>query len=122
MSKKITYTNIRPNLIVSNIENSLKFYTQLDFNVDTTMGEPANFAIISKDSASISLTQHSTIYDVWDAWVNMYIDVINVEELCEHCKSSDIKISYDLATHPWGMKDFTIVDPDGHQIAFWERQ
>ncbi len=123
MTTKITYTNIRPNLVVSNLEKSLKFYRDLlDFNVETTMGEPTNFAIISKDGASMSLVVHDDVYDVGWAWVNMYIDVVNVEDLYEHCKSSGIKISYDLATHPWGMKDFTMVDPDGHQIAFGERQ
>ena len=123
MAKKITYADIRPSLVVSDLERSLELYRDLlNFKVEGMMGEPPNFAILKKDGASMALIEHSKVYDVGEAGVNMYIDVTNVEELYKFCKSSDIEISYELTTHPWGMKDFVIVDRDGHQIAFGERQ
>ncbi len=122
MSSTSHFSAVRPNLIVSDLEQSLKLYQDLlHFNIEAIMGEPPNFALIGKDGVSISLTQHSDVYDVGDAGVNIYIDVVDVEALYEFCKSAEIEIAYDLSSHPWGMTDFTIVDRDGHKIAFGEK-
>lgn len=123
MAPQTTYRNVRPSIIVSNLNQSLEFYKEvLGFEAVTTMGEPPTFAIIQKDEVSVTLLEHGNVYDVGDCGVNMYIDVTHVEELYRSCSDSGISISHPLTVHPWGMKDFVVVDPDGHQIALGERQ
>lgn len=119
----VSFSAARPSLVVSDVERALMMYRNaLGFDVVATMGEPVSFAIIAKDAASIALVQHDEVYDVGSAGVNIYIDVSDVEALYAQCQSAGLKISHELTTHPWGMKDFVIVDPDGHQIGFGERR
>lgn len=48
--------------------------------------------------------------------VEIVIEVDDLPSLYDRVKASGWPISSDLATHPWGVTDFRIVDPDGYYL------
>jgi catechol 2,3-dioxygenase-like lactoylglutathione lyase family enzyme len=104
---------------VRNVQRAIDFYTKkLGFLVQTTMGEPAVFAVLVRDGVSLGLVaqEHPAIA----SFACCYWNVNNVEELYKHCQRSGIPIATPLTRQPWGNHDFVIQDPDGHRIALGE--
>ena len=107
---------IRANLEVRDVPASLDFYGRtLGMEAVTTMGEPPTFAIVVAGSASLGLVQAET--PAVAGIVAVYVDVTDVAAAWARCQAAGAEVTMELATHPWGMRDFVIRDPDGHQIA-----
>ncbi|MCH8995204.1 MAG: VOC family protein [Chloroflexi bacterium] len=108
----------RPNLHVEDVERSVAFYRDLlGFDTKTLMGEPPSFALLVREGAEIALVREEN-----RAPTGCYIYVTGVEALHEHCQASGVRITYPLTLEPWGLLNFVIEDPDGHQIAIGERR
>jgi catechol 2,3-dioxygenase-like lactoylglutathione lyase family enzyme len=111
----------RPTLGTRDLSSSLRFYVDvLGFDVQTTMGDPPDFALLtSPDGGGLGLV---TVADppVTDEYACCYIDVTGVEELHGRCVEAGCAITNPLTRHPWGNHDFVVRDPDGHLIAVGE--
>ena len=46
--------------------------------------------------------------------------VCNVDEIYEEYKAKEVNIISELAPKPWGMREFTIQDPNGYHIRIGE--
>lgn len=107
---------IRANLEVRDVAASLDFYGRtLGMEAFTTMGDPPTFAILVAGSASLGLAQAQT--PAVAGIVAVYVDVTDVAAALARCQRAGAEVTMELTTHPWGMRDFVIRDPDGHQIA-----
>lgn len=126
------WNKIIPELSVTNLENSLKFYKTAGFKLE--YDRPENkFAFISLGEIQFMLQQ---IFDN-DKWnisplsypfgngINFQLEVDNLDEIYNNFKSANYKITFDIEENWYrqddkllGNKEFLIQDPDGYLLRF----
>jgi catechol 2,3-dioxygenase-like lactoylglutathione lyase family enzyme len=109
----------RATLGVRDVSASIDFYGRtLGFEVEVTMGEPVDFALLARGDVGLGIVQvaEPAVAD-FACW---YVDVEGVEALHEGCVAAGARIANPLTRHPWGNDDFVVADPDGHLLAFGE--
>ncbi len=112
-----------PQLLVTDIENSIEFYTKkLGFNLDFRF---ENFyAGIVKESFSIHLKMSkSSIGEKENRRNNEDVDIIfsvdDIESLYKKLLNKSVEFTQSLRHMPYG-KEFYVADPDNNIIAFLE--
>ena len=111
------YVSARPNLEVTDLDRAIAFYgdalgLSLDFRADEF-----GLAVVGDEAgASIALIRSAT-----PTPRSCYLNVEGVDALAERCVGSGTILLTHLTTHPWGMRDFAVHDPDGNIIAVGER-
>ena len=127
---KLSSTRLTPNLIVSDVEASLRFYEDLGFDRSMTVPEhsPFAFASVTNGPVKIFFTARSTatkeepqMSDLALGGGNiMFIEVDGVDTLHERI-APFVKVVMSLRTQWFGMREFAVQDPDGYVITFAER-
>ena len=128
------WNKIIPELSVTNLENSLKFYKTAGFKLE--YDRPENkFAFISLGEIQFMLQQISNndkwcitppIYPFGNG-INFQLEVDNLDEIYNNLKNSNYKITFDIEENWYrqdnkllGNKEFLIQDPDGYLLRFFE--
>lgn len=131
------YTPLTPELLCSNIQISLAFYTEiLGFTIDYQRPEDG-FVMLERQGARLMLEQidpNSTT--TWIAGplehpfgrgMNLQIETINVDELYSKVQNAKatiflpIKDSWYRANDVYlGCREFIVQDPDGYLLRFQE--
>ena len=112
-----------PQLLVTDLENSISFYTEkLGFELEFRYED--FYAGIIKDGCSIHLKCGIAPIELQkNKKENMDLDIVfsvdNVEELYKQMQEKAIEIVQPLCERPYG-KEFYISDPDGYIFAFLE--
>jgi uncharacterized glyoxalase superfamily protein PhnB len=121
---KAKLINQAPVLLVADIVNSIEYWTEkLGFNANT-YGEPADFAILRRDSCFMMLSQAPTDHEIVPNWKikdmtwNAYFWVDDAKKIYEEFQKSGADIDYKLHEKPYGVLEFGIQDLDDHDIAF----
>ncbi len=126
------WNKIIPELSVTNLENSLKFYKTAGFKLE--YDRPENkFAFISLGEIQFMLQQISD-NDKWNIsplsypfgnGINFQLEVDNLDEIYNNFKSANYKITFDIEENWYrqddkllGNKEFLIQDPDGYLLRF----
>lgn len=131
------FADVTPNLIVSDIDRSLRFYRDvLGFSVATTVPDAAPFVFVwlQRDGISVFLNARdgvsedlpglatrpvggtNTLFMVLEAEsVEAGIDALFSEV------SARASVAMPLKTQFYGMREFGIEDPDGYVILFAQR-
>jgi len=128
---QITATKITPNLIVSSVERSLAFYTDvLGFARGMTVPEqpPLVFASVTSGAVEIFLNDRSTVTKespqmaglAFGGGNTMFIEVEAIDALHDRLQGK-VTIVMPIATQWYGMREFAITDPDGYVITFAQR-
>jgi len=128
------WNKIIPELSVTNLENSLKFYKTLGFKIEYERPEN-KFVFISMGEIQFML-QEITYNDKWNVapltypfgnGINFQIEVINLEEIYNKLKLNGYKITFDIEENWYrqndillGNKEFLIQDPDGYLLRLFE--
>jgi len=113
-----------PVLLVSDMERTVAWFGDALGWECQLHGEPANFGIASRDGARIMFALCGTpqaIVPNWrivDSIWNVYIRVDDVDAAYAEILERGTAIDYTLCDQPWGMREFGVQDPDGHDIAF----
>jgi len=132
LARKLT-----PNLIVSSVERSLVFYTEvLGFNRAITVPEQSPFVFASVTSGPVEIFFNDTAaalaeHPGWAGRVkasagnSMFIEIEGdapgeIDALHDRVKPR-AKVVMELTTQWYGMREFSIEDPDGYVITFAER-
>lgn len=130
----ICWNKIIPELSVTNLENSLKFYKTAGFKIE--YDRPENkFAFISIGEIQFMLQE----IDKGDKWniaplaypfgngINFQLEVNNLDEIYNNFRNSNYKIAFDIEENWYrqdnkllGNKEFLIQDPDGYLLRFSE--
>jgi len=124
-------TKLTPNLIVSNVEKSLAFYTNvLGFTRGMTVPEqsPFVFASVTSGPVEIFFNDRSTITKespqmsglAFGGGNTMFIEIDGIDALHDRIKPQ-VSIAMDIHTQWYGMREFAITDPDGYVITFAQR-
>lgn len=127
----ITATKITPNLIVSNVERSLAFYTDvLGFARGMTVPEqpPLVFASVTSGPVEIFFNDRSTVGKespqmaglAFGGGNTMFVEVEAIDALHDRLQSK-ATIVMPIVTQWYGMREFAITDPDGYVITFAQR-
>ena len=128
------WNKIIPELSVTNLENSLKFYKTIGFKIE--YDRPENkFAFISLGEIQFML-QQITSEDKWTIapltypfgnGINFQLEVTSVDEIYNNLKSNNYKIAYEIEENWYrqdnkllGNKEFLVKDPDGYLLRFSE--
>ena len=128
------WNKIIPELSVTNLENSLKFYKTIGFKVE--YDRPENkFAFISLDEIQFMIQEISD-NDKWNVapltypfgnGINFQLEVSNLDEIYNNLKNNNYKITFDIEENWYrqddkllGNKEFLVQDPDGYLLRFFE--
>lgn len=128
------WNKIIPELSVTNLEKSLKFYKTIGFKVE--YDRPENkFAFISLGKIQFMLQELSN-NEKWNVGslkypfgngINFQLEVDNLDEIYNNFKKSNYKIIFDIEENWYkqdnkllGNKEFLIQDPDGYLLRFFE--
>jgi catechol 2,3-dioxygenase-like lactoylglutathione lyase family enzyme len=118
--RTIPFLALHPTLPVHSVQESIAFSRdRLGFTPQYVSGAPPDFAIMargewSSEQAHIQLTYSSDVqpYRLF-VMIGAYLD-----RLYEEYRQHDVMITRVPTTHPWGIRDFSIIDNNGHQITF----
>ena len=113
--------------LVTDVVKSAAYYRDaLGFRYDRFWGDPPDFCMLWRDNQCFMLAQvkdaglirpvSEAVTAVWDA----YLWVEGVDEIYAEVKGRGARIKYEPVEKPYGVKEFAVLDPDGHQIAFGE--
>ena len=124
--KKLT-----PNLIVRNVEVSLKFYRKilgLDAVITVPDQSPYVFASVSNGSVEIFFddqkavaTEYPKLAATIAASLTLYMEVDSLPAVLDHVQKAGAKISMPVTDQFYGMKEFAFEDPDGYTITIAQK-
>ena len=112
-------TALRPIIWTNRFEETIEFYTDiLGFKV-TERNDVWGWASLHKDSVSIMLAKPNehTIFNQPIFTGSFYFTTDNVDGLWTELKNK-VKISYEIETFEWEMREFAIYDNNGYILQF----
>ncbi len=102
-------------LFVSNLQQSIHFYTTLGFTIQRIDG---HFAVMRWDNALLFLDER--ILDNRPAFANLNIRIVvdDVDHYWQLAQQNQYPVYQTIDDRYYGMRDFTILDPDGFGLRF----
>ena len=125
-------TGLTPNVITADIARSTAFYRDvLGFSVARTVPDeaPFVFAWLERDGVNVFLNDLDAVrkdspagapIDVGKSGVMMFIDVEDVLGFWRTVKDA-ARVIMPIKDQWYGMREFSVADPDGYVITFAER-
>jgi lactoylglutathione lyase len=124
--KKLT-----PNLVVRNVEASLKFYREilgLEKAISVPDESPYIFASVSNGSVEIFFNDQKTVvaeYPKLAATIGgsltLYMEVDNLQVILDRVQKAGAKISMPVTDQFYGMKEFAFEDGEGYTITIAQK-
>lgn len=124
--KKLT-----PNLIVRNVESSLKFYRDvLGLETGMTVPEQAPFVFASVTNGAVEIffndqkvvaAEYPKLADPIGASMTLYMEVDSLNAVLERVEKAGAKISMPVTEQFYGMKEFAFEDGEGYTVTVAER-
>jgi predicted lactoylglutathione lyase len=124
------FNSLIPELSVSNIKDSIKFYTEIGFKIMYERKED-KFCFLELENNQIMIEE---INDNWNTGIleypfgrgiNISMSINNIDEFYEKIVSQNIKIFKELKINKYKVddvtyedKEFLIQDPDGYLLRF----
>jgi uncharacterized glyoxalase superfamily protein PhnB len=114
-----------PQLLVDDLGRSLEFYERrLGFTRDFVY--EGFYASVSRDRAVIHLKcapklEAERSHRKGGEHLDAFLAVAGIDELHAELVRRGAPITGELEEKPWGTRDFTVEDPDGHVLCFSER-
>ena len=128
------FNKMIPELSVTNLENSLKFYQTIGFKIEYERPEN-KFAFLSLGEIQFMLQEISKD-DKWEIapllypfgnGINFQLEVENVDKIYNSLKDYNYKIAFEIEENWYrqdnkllGNKEFLVQDPDGYLLRFSE--
>ena len=117
---------ISPTLAVRDMRATLDFYTRaLGFTVGMTFPTLDNpeYADISKDGMVLMFIPTKNLgigsREKLGTGVNLYLQIDgDIDVYYYQLKKRGVEIVVDIRDEPYGIRDFTVQDPDGYQLTF----
>lgn len=128
--KETVYNSLIPELSVSNIDISKKFYLDLGFKIRYERKEN-KFCFLQLEGNQIMIEENNDNWNTgkmeypYGRGINLSMAVSNIEKMYEILKEKNIKFFLDLEIHEYRIddkisydKEFLIQDPDGYLLRF----
>lgn len=105
-----------PQLAVANVEEAQRYYRDvLGFHIDWTWGEN-DYGSVSRDNTTLFLCRADGPISRCD----ILIMTGEVDALCTEWRSRGAKITSEPADKPWGLREFSMEDNNGHRFRLGE--
>ena len=127
IDKEIIYNSLIPELSVSNINISKKFYLELGFEIKYERTED-KFCFLQLEENQIMIEENWNTGKMeypYGRGINLSMAVSNVEKMYNRLKEKNIRFFLDLEIHEYRIndkisydKEFLIQDPDGYLLRF----
>jgi catechol 2,3-dioxygenase-like lactoylglutathione lyase family enzyme len=118
---QVKIRHVGPILYVKDRKTTLDYYSKLGFHCDYEMG------FVERDSVEWIVHETSNVDRITPNYpthgelaLDMHCMVVSIEKLFEEFKSRGAAFNRELSLNEYGMKQFSIVDPDGYTIGFGE--
>jgi uncharacterized glyoxalase superfamily protein PhnB len=122
---------LTPNLVVRNVEASLRFYSEI-LGLEKTMAVPDEspyiFAAISNGTVEIFFNDQKTVAAEYPHLANtigasltLYMEVDSLESVLDRVQKAGAKISMPVTDQFYGMKEFAFEDVDGYTITIAQK-
>jgi uncharacterized glyoxalase superfamily protein PhnB len=121
METSINFGAITPVVPAADMERSLRFYVEtLGFEERFRSGAPLDYAGVVRDLATLHL--FSCTEPKIAEWTAFRIGVDDLDALYARCVAAGIvHPNGAIGERPWGSRDFSVIDPAGVCITFWQR-
>jgi len=115
---------VAPYFPVADVDATTTYYRDvLGFKAEYTAGQPAEFAIVSRDGCALMLRRVNDPTRIrpmesqggtWDAffWVS------DADELARDLSSRGASFVYPVTQQPYGTREFAVRDRDGHVLGY----
>ena len=107
-----------PTLPVADIEQATVFYTRAGFDVRNYDG--GGFAFVSYEDESVFDLDPADAFDVKANRAGCYLVVPDADAWHRRLFGAGLSVT-DIADQPWGMREFTLTDPDRNHIRIGHR-
>lgn len=112
---------IEPVLEARNLSETIAFYRDLlGFTITFVYGNPPQHAGVSRSEwssqPSIQLTQAQGEITP-SGWLYLRVDRY-IDDLYEQYRTHGVQIVQEIGNRPWGRREFTIADCNGHRLRF----
>lgn len=106
-----------PTLQVTDLSAAIAFYRDLlGFELGWTWGDPPKRASVCRDRVELTFVQSA---GAASATSNVYVHTTGIDNYYSRVSRSDA-VTVPIGNRPYGMRDFSIVDPSGNQLSFGE--
>ena len=118
--------DISPLLAVRDVKKTIDFYTNsLGFKLGMTFPDAANpeYADLTKDGMTLMFIPAQDLgigeAEKRGVGVNLYMQIDgDIDEYYQELKQRGAPIATDIKDEPYGIRDFSVVDPDGYELTF----
>ncbi|MBI1184668.1 VOC family protein [bacterium] len=111
--------SIHPKLPMRHKLETRRYYTeQLGFK-DIGKQDYPGYLILKKDQIELHFFEHNTL-NVLENYGQVYIKTVDIEQFYNDLKNRGVEIhpQGSLQTKPWGLKEFSLLDPDHNLLTF----
>ena len=121
---EVRFFNIQPVLMVHDVGKTAAYYHhKLGFDIDFLYGEPPVHGSVSRGQWSgsmihIQLSQVPREQEIVPASYLYIMVSTNIDELHEIYHANGVEMMSEPETYPWGMREFSIRDMNGHLLRF----
>jgi len=92
---------------------------KLGFKVNFEWNEPIEYVVLKRgDNVSIHLTKRGDQLKPSRAHNCIYVFVHDVDAVYQEFQEKNVMVTNPIADRDYGMRDFDVVDPEGHILAF----
>ena len=117
---------LSPTLAVRNMKETIEFYRKsLGFTMGMAFPDASNpeYADLSRDGMILmflpAVNHGIGSEEKLGVGVNLYLEIDgDIDEYYEKVKKRGVNIVVDIKDEPFGVRDFTIEDPNGYQLTF----
>jgi catechol 2,3-dioxygenase-like lactoylglutathione lyase family enzyme len=105
-------------LVVADLPAAIQFYTtRLGFVHAFSWGDPPTMAGVNLDRTQIFLEAGKPA----PQGCALYFVVDDADELHEYHRANGVNVVESPGDRPWGIRDYTVRDPDGYALSFGHR-
>jgi catechol 2,3-dioxygenase-like lactoylglutathione lyase family enzyme len=107
---------IAPAFVTADVRSAVEFYTSmLGFEL---IGDHPGLKILERESARVHFLVTENVASSKSAKGGCCIYVDDVDRLYAEFAARGVAIAAAPVTRPWGYRDFSAIDPDGHELLF----
>jgi len=106
-------TQMIPLLPVADLTRTLMYYQEI-FRCGIEWNWEDQLACVSRDGVSITFSKEAN-----PAKITCFIKVGDLDKVYNDCRTAGVKIVDEPQTKPWQLREFTVVDNNGHQFRIF---
>ena len=102
-----------PRLPLTDVAAGVAYYRDvLGFHVNY---QDANIGVMDRDEVTVLLVSRDEAHK---GIGSAYFYIENADKLCAELRASGANVGDDPVSHPWGLRDFSVKDPEGNELYF----